>query len=358
MKITLVNCFTVMNEREISMAKLTIKDIAKLAGVSPTTVSLILNHKGDRFSDETIEKVLSIVEETNYYPDFFAQNLVNKNNKTIGVIIPTLGDLFFNGLFEGIEKVASDKGYSVILFHSDNSREKEERGLDFMLSRSVSGIILATPYVLDHERFTVIRRRCPILLMDRGITPRLEGQIAVDESGGMAEAMDKLSELGHRRIAYIREDHAYYNLQARFEAYCQGIKRNHLEGDPKLVITADLSVEGGYIAAKQLLDSGCDFTALCCANDYVAIGAYRAILQAGKKIPEDISVLGFDDINIAAYITPALSTVKQPIDELGMEAAHALIKKIEHPESPLENKTFGTHLKMRESIAKAPDKVK
>lgn len=338
------------------MGKLTIKDIAKLAGVSPTTVSLILNHKGERFSDETIKKVLQIVEETNYYPDFFAQNLVNKNNKTIGVIIPTLGDLFFDGLFEGIEKVASEQGYSVILFNSGNSKDKENRGLDFMLSRSVSGIILATPHVLNHERFALIRRRCPILLMDRGITPRLEGQIAVDESGGMAEAMDKLNELGHRRIAYIKENQSYYNLQARFEGYLKGIRRHHLEKDDSLIIAADLSVEGGYKAAKKLLEQGSSFTALCCANDYMAVGAYRALLQAGKKIPDDISVLGFDDIDIAAYITPALSTVKQPIDELGMEAAAALIRKIEHPDTSLENKTLGTHLKMRESIAKAMQK--
>lgn len=340
------------------MGKLTIKDIARLAGVSPTTVSLILNHKGERFSDETIKKVLKIVEETNYYPDFFAQNLVSKNNKTIGVIIPTLGDLFFDGLFEGIEKVASERGYSVILFNSGNSKEKEDRGLDFMLSRSVSGIILATPHILDHERFALIRKRCPILLMDRGITPRLEGQIAVDELGGMAEAMDKLSALGHRRIAYIRENQSYYNLQSRFDGYRQGIQRHHLDDDPSLIITADLSVEGGYEATKKLLEAGQEFTALCCANDYIAVGAYRALLQAGKKIPDDISVLGFDDIDIAAYITPALSTVKQTIDELGMEAASALIKKIEHPETALENKTFSTHLKMRESIAKVMKEVK
>lgn len=335
------------------MTKLTIKDIAKMTGVSTTTVSLILNHKGDRFSRETIDKVLQVIKETNYYPDFFAQNLISKNNKTIGVIIPTLGDLFFDGLVEGIEDIASAKGYSVILFNSDNSKEKEERGLEFMLSRSVSGIILATPHVLDNERFSLIRERCPILLMDRGITPRLEGQIAVDEYGGMAEAMDKLHELGHERIAYLRENHTYYNLQSRFEGYQKGIERHHLCKDPELVVDTDLSVEGGYHAAKKLLQSGTKFTALCCANDYVAIGAYRALLQAGKRIPEDVSVLGFDDINIAAYITPALSTVKQPIDELGMEAARAIIDKVENPEHALENKTFSTHLKIRESIAKA-----
>lgn len=335
------------------MAKLTIKDIAKLAGVSTTTVSLILNHKGDRFSQETIDKVLAVVKENNYYPDFFAQNLVSKNNKTIGVIIPTLGDLFFDGLFEGIEEIASAKGYSVILFNSGNSKEKEERGLEFMLSRSVSGIILATPNVLDDDRFALIRRRCPILLLDRGVTPRLEGQIAVDEYGGMAEAMDKLVELGHQRIAYLRENHTYYNLQSRYEGYQRGLERHHLPNDPDLVVETELSVEGGYMGTKKLLQSGVEFTALCCANDYVAIGAYRALLQAGKKIPEDVSVVGFDDINIAAYITPALSTVKQPIDELGMEATKALINKIENPSHSLENKTFSTHLKMRESITKA-----
>lgn len=330
-------------------SKVTIKDIAKLADVSPTTVSLILNGKGDRFSEETIRSVKAIAKENHYVPDFYAKQLTIKDAKTIGVILPDLTDFFFGELLKGIEKVAYQEGYSVLLMHSEHSKEKEHQDLNIMLSRSVSGIILATPYEMDSDLFEQIKQLCPIILMDHHQNPRNEGIIYVDEKNGMRHAVEYLYEKGHRKIAFIKEDKSYYQLNDRAEGYFSKMKELNLF-NPKLVIETDLSVEGGYFGACRLLDQSEDFTAVICANDHLAIGAYRAFSLAGKKIPEDFSVIGFDNIDIAPYLSPALTTVKQPIHELGEIAARRLIEKMNHPEEAIKNSKLNTTLCIRESV--------
>lgn len=331
--------------------KLTIKDIAKMAQVSPTTVSLILNGKGQRFSDETIETVRKIVKEHHYTPDFYAKNLTMKKSKTIGVIVPDLTDYFFAELLKGIEKKATQAGYSVLLFHSDHSKEKEKQGLQLMISRSVSGMILATPYLLDDEIFTQIKHNMPIILVDGTKKQRKEGNIYVDEYSGMKEAVYYLHEQGHERIAFLKEDKEYYQLEHRTKAYQDAMTELGLY-DETLMMETSLSVEGGYEGMKKLLASSLQFTAVLCTNDHLAIGAYRAIFQAGLAIPHDISIVGFDDIDISAYLSPALTTVSQPIHQLGEQAAQCLINKIQQPEDAIANQKLKTKLVIRESVTK------
>lgn len=329
--------------------KLKIKDLAELAGVSPTTVSLILNGKGARFSEGTQEKVRYLAKKYHYYPDFYAQNLTTKLNKTIGVILPDLTDFFFEEMLKGIEAVATAAGYSVLLYHSQHSEAKEWEGVELMLSRSVAGLILATPHHLSPERFSQIKALCPVVLMDNQSNERQEGKIYVDERRGMQMAVDYLYQCGHRHIAYIKENKNYYQLFDRFQGYREAMQAHHIL-DEDLIIETDLSVEGGYAGCQKLLSDDKKFTAAICTNDYMAIGVYRSLFKAGKRIPEDVSIVGFDNIDMAAYITPALTTIHQPIDALGRMAAKALLDKIQQPEAPIANKILEPHLCKRESV--------
>lgn len=332
--------------------KLTIKDIAKMAGVSTTTVSLILNNKGDRFSDETVARVLEVVKENKYQPNFFARNMITKKTQTIGVIVPDIKDFFFNQLFEGIENFFTNQGYSVILYRTSHFKEREEKAIEFMLSRSVSGIILATPYLIPEERYKELQKLCPVILLDRGRLKRNDGKFYVDEYQGVCELFEYLYKEGHRKIALIKENQDYYQLTERTNAYYDELRKYHLPIDESLVITTKLSVEGGYEAMKQLLKSKAKFTAVICANDYLAIGAYRAIQKAGYKIPDDISITGFDNIDLSLYITPSLTTVEQPIFEMGSEIAKYLYEKIENDKIKIGNHIFKSKLVIRESVKK------
>lgn len=329
--------------------RVTIKDIARLANVSTTTVSLILNDKGDRFSKETIEKVMRIAKENHYYPDFYARNLITKGNKTIGVILPDLTDFFFGQLFEGIEETFVKAGYSVMLYHSNHDKEREREGIKMMLERSVTGIIFATPYALTSEELSDITNRCPIVLMDRGCTPRDEGKIFVDEKSGMIHAVQYLYEQGYRKLALIRENESYYQLSERTEGFYEGLKQCGLEVNENRIVTNALSAEGGYEATKQLIERNVEFDALMCVNDYMAFGAMRALQKAGYRIPEDIALVGYDDIEMASYMMPSLTTVQQPIYQLGIEAAEALISKVNDPQKAIRNRTLETTLIVRES---------
>lgn len=336
-------------EWDMKKEKLTIKDIAKMAQVSPTTVSLILNDKGQRFSSETIDKVQKIVKEYHYTPDFYAKNLTMKEAKTIGVIVPDLTDYFFAEMLKGIEETATQYGYSVLLFNSDHSEEKERAGIEIMISRSVSGLILATPYLIDDAIFTQIKHNMPVVLVDETKKQRKEGNIYVDEYSGMKEAVYYLYQQGHRRIAYLKEDHSYYQLEHRTRAYIDAMTELRLF-QPELIQETALSVEGGYQGMLALLDQTQPFTAVLCTNDNLAVGAYRAIHKRGLTIPADISIMGFDDIDIASYLTPALTTIRQPIDQLGCQATHALINKINSPDQALINQRLQTTLVERESV--------
>ena len=331
--------------------KITLKEIARLASVSPTTASLILNGKGQRMSQETIDRVNKVVEQYHYVPDFYAQRMTTKEAKMIGVILPDLTDFFFAKLLQGIERAAAKEGYSILLMHSHHSKEKEEEALQTMISRSVDGIILATPYLVDGELFNQVKKICPIILIDNRNNPRKEAIIYVDEQKGMADMVHYLYECGHRHIAFLKEDQCYYQLNYRFQGFKETMEQLGIFNE-QLIVETPLSVAGGYIGTKKLLQKKTPFTAVICANDHLAIGAYRSLFEEGKQIPEDISIVGFDNIDIAAYLTPALTTVNQPIEALGTSAINHLIEKIQHPESPIANEELKTTLCIRDSVIK------
>ncbi|WP_207942236.1 LacI family transcriptional regulator [Enterococcus sp. DIV2402] len=331
--------------------KLTIRQIAEMAGVSVTTVSQILNNKGSRFSDATRKKVLDIVNEHQYKPDFFASNLITRHSKTIGMIVPDVTDFFFSKIVEGAESYMNPLGYMLILCNSHHSLEKEQQLLKQLAHRAVDGILLATPNQLPEEVGVQhsFYNKMPMILIDRGINQREAGRLIVKEYEGAYQAVNYLISQGHRNIGLLKEKTGYYQLEERYNGYRHALKDAEIMFKRQWVVDGELTVAGGYLAAKELLRSK-DITAIFCGNDAMAIGCYQAIYEQGKKVPDDISVVGFDGLKLSAYTTPPLTTVMQPTFEIGFTAAKFLVDAIEFPERRIPNKIFDTKLIIRESV--------
>lgn len=334
--------------------KITIKEIAKLAGVSTTTVSHILNNKGKRFSPETQRKVLEIVEEYDYKPNFFAQNMVTKHSKTIGMIVPDVTDFFFSKVIEGVETYLKQKGYMILLCNSNHSEEKEKLYIDQLLRRSVDGIILASPNSLEVEKLIELKKQKVVqyVLIDRGLNEREEGNILVKEYEGSYEATKYLIDLGHRNIGMVTNKTGYYKMTDRYLAYKKCLEDHGIPFRSDWVVNGAVTIKGGYLAAKELLSRTSELTAIFCGNDQMAMGTYRAIDESGRSVPEDISVIGYDGLEIAEYMVPALTTVLQPSFEIGYTAAEFLVASIDEPTMKVPNQTYETILLKRNSVVK------
>lgn len=332
--------------------KMTIKDVARLAGVSITTVSQILNKKGDRFSPETRQKVLAVVKELDYKADYFAQNMVSKQTKTIGMVVPDITDLFFSKVIEGVEKHLNELGFMIILCNSNHSSEKENLYIEELLHRSVEGIILASPNPIHLPKLKNEdgSNKIPHILIDRGINKRDEGQLITNEFQGAYEAVEHLVNLGHREIGMLSNETSFYEITDRFYGYKKCLEDYQIPFQEEWIVSKNLTIKGGYEGAQQLLEQ--NITALFCGNDQMAIGAYRAINEAGKQIPKDISVIGYDGLEITDYLVPSLTTVAQPIFEIGYFAAKFLVDHINNPKEKVPNKYFDTQLVLKNSTKK------
>ena len=325
--------------------KTTIKDIAQITGVSITTVSQILNNKGQRFSEDTRQRVLKAVKDHDYNPDYFAQNLIKRESKTIGMIVPDVTDLFFSKVIEGVEAYLTKKDYMILLCNSNHSHEMEKSYIKQLLNRSVAGIILASPNSLEIETSL---QSSPYLLIDRGLNTRAEGNLLVKEYEGSYESVQYLVNNGHKSIGMLTNELGYYEMSERYEAYRQCLTDNQISFQSEWIEDGPVTIEGGYEAAKRLLKRT-KVTALCCGNDQMAIGAYRAAYELGLTIPDDLSVIGFDDLEISSYLNPPLTTVAQPAFEIGYTAATYLFQSIKNPGVKIPNKTFETEFIVRGS---------
>lgn len=321
--------------------KLTIKEIAMLAGVSVTTVSQILNNKGSRFSEQTRNKVLAVVAKHQYKPDYFASNVINRHSKTIGMIVPDVTDFFFSKMIEGVETYLNSLGYMILLCNSKHDPEQATQYLAELLHRSVDGIIFATPNILSDNHILKDKReqRIPVILVDRGINPRNSGRLIVKEYEGAYQAVSFLIAQGHRHIGMLRETAGYYQLTERVTAYQHALKDHGIPFRQEYLSQGKLNLSGGYAAAKEVLRNKA-ITAIFCGNDEMAVGAYQAIHEVGKRIPDDISVIGFDGLEISEYLVPSLTTVYQPSFDIGYYAAEFLVNAIAHPQEKVPNKVF------------------
>ncbi|HEX6365553.1 MAG TPA: LacI family DNA-binding transcriptional regulator [Agromyces sp.] len=320
------------------MAKrVTIDDVARLAGVHKATVSRALNtHTQDQVNAETAERVRRAADELGYVPNFVARGLRMSHSMTVGVIIPDVANPIFPPIVRGIEQYLQPRGYTALLANTDGDQSVEEAAFQSLLRRRVDGFILATGR-LDEQ--PVIARAyedgVPIVMANREAGSAPYPVVTADNERGIEAALRHLDGFGHRRITHLAGPVDFSTTRRRAEAFTTGVaSMPRMTGS---IVQADaLTTDAGARAMDELLaGSGPRPTAIIAANDLVALGAMRSLRSHGIRCPEDISVIGYNDMPFAADFAPALTTVRVPLREIGIEAARLLLDGIEagHQES-------------------------
>lgn len=311
---------------------ITMKEIAELAGVSKTTVSKVINNKDHNISKATKDKILNIVKEKNYVPNKLAQGLVTKRTNNIGLIIPDIGNPFFTDISKGVEHYARGKGYNVVFANSDENFENEVQSMEMLIENRVDGIILAPSSNTSNEDKTYENIKVPLVLVDKNIEAlNKKGLIKVDNKNGVHEATKHLIDLGHKKILYISGPLKNEIATQRLEGYISALEENDITINKENIIEGQYKREWAYDFIKA--NKNLDFTAICCANDLIAIGIIQGLLENNIKVPDQISVIGFDDIQTCKLISPSLTTIRQPAFEMGKKASEILINYLENKDN-------------------------
>ena len=302
--------------------------IAKRARVSTATVSRTLNQNG-AVRPETAKRVWRAAEELNYFPNSHARALVSGRSRLLGLIVSDITNPFFPELVRQFESLALERQYDLILTSTDYQTERMTVCLRRMLERKVDGVALMTSERDAGLIEELSRRGVPLVFMDVGqVGPRMS-HVAMDYANGIRQAVDHVVQLGHRRIAFISGPLELHSARIRRDAFVERLLHRSIALDKKLVREGTHTAEGGQHAMEALLRMSRRPTAVVCSNDWTAIGALHAIDAAGLRVPEDVSVVGFDDTPIASYTRPPLTTVRMSAAEIGETACKALFNLID-----------------------------
>ena len=305
----------------------TIKDVAKLAGVSISTVSYALN-ASEKVSETTREKVISAAKELNYVPNNFAKGLKRTSNNLIAVVVHEMFGPFYDNLIKGIQDTASLVGYDLVVFIENGVGRNTS--VSFLKQDIVKGVIIMTSHIKDEDIRDIASCGMPTVILDRKFNAENVSNVLIDNEKGAYLAMKHLLDLGHRRIAFISGPESSYDNLLRLKGYKKALKENNIDFDKSLIINADFTENTGYISVKRFVETAPVLpTAFFSSNDEMAIGALKAFSEKKLSVPQDISLVGFDDIKELKYISPELTTVHRPMYELGSYSAHLLVNVIE-----------------------------
>lgn len=330
------------------MTKMRIKDVARAAGVSTATVSHVIN-KTRFVSDETRDKVTRAIESCNYYPNAHARSLASGRSNTLGLLISDISNPFFPELVKSIETVAFERGHEVILANTDYDHARTSNNVQRFIERKVAGVALMTSELDQGLIDQLARCHVPVVFLDIGSAGVCMSNIVVDYEVGIGEAITHLHWLGHRRIAYIGGPAHLRSAARRLEAFRDSMAYHLPTASAPAIYEGDFRLEGGRRAAREILSAGDLPTAVVVANDMMALGAMQEFHERKLRIPEDISIVGFDDIAFAALCNPPLTTVCLPRVELGRIAVEALMAIIEHPDGQGVEINVPTYLVLRDS---------
>jgi LacI family transcriptional regulator len=329
----------------------TIKDVAARAGISYTTVSHVVN--GTRpVSDQVRRKVEAAIAELGYVPSGVARSLRARATGTLGLLVPNASNPYFAELARGIEDHAERNGYSVILCNSDDDIDKQLRYLRVLLERRIDGLIVAT--VASDAAFAqaLANLQVPLVLVDRSLEGVNADQLRVDHEQGAYLATRHLLELGHRRIVCIGGPASTQVAQLRAAGYQRALDEAGVAA--QAVVDCPFTSPAGHAAAQMLLAAEPRPTAIFAGNDMIALGVLRAAAERGLQVPQQLSVVGFDDIEVSRYLHPALTTVGQCIGALGEQVAARLLERIRTPDLAVTQRLIEPILLLRESSA-APE---
>ncbi len=309
--------------------KPTIKDVARKANVSVATVSRVLNHQSG-YSEETKQKVLQAIKEMGYQPNAIARGLINKRTQTIGVLFPKLSSMFSSQLLHGIEYTAHERDHSVVVCNTDKNGKRTVKYLQVLREKQVDGIIF-TSEVLTEEYFRVLTAmKIPVVLLSTRSEKYPFPHVKVDDKQAAYDATRYLIQRGHRKIAMISGDQTDPIAgKPRIEGYKEALAAYGIPFQENLLAFGSFGFHSGVMAMEKFLQSKVEFTAVFAASDEMAVGAMSAAFRHGIKVPDQLSVIGYDNLRLAEMTTPPLTTVAQPLFEMGKQAAEMLLQMIE-----------------------------
>lgn len=311
--------------------RVTVEDIARMANVSKATVSRVLNHSEKGVGQATRERVQKVIDDLGYSPNLLARGISTSKTRTIGVIIPDITNPFFSSIVQKIEIHASEQGYTALICSSDNSEEKEDHCISVLITKHVDGVILASVMPDQTRRhFRFQKYQIPCVVIDRKI-PQTEfsGGVYVDNEYAFFMATEFLLRNHHDRIAFLSGPTVVSTSKERMEGYFYALHANSIPKDPELVSVGEHTIEFGYSAIKDLHRKGISFSAVLASSDVIAIGAVKALKELKIRIPEEVEIIGFDNIEFSSLLEPALTTMEQPVEELARESVNMLMRLIQ-----------------------------
>lgn len=338
-------------EGEMQMS-ITLKEVASACGVSITTVSLVLNNRPNRISKDVKARILETVERLNYKPNPIAVSMITKKTNILGLILPDISNLYFSELAKVIEQNAYQSGYNIIYGNTSDSIEHTFEYFDFFYNRGVDGIIIVYSNLFDEEAKTKLKKLIhdadiPVIILDRLLIENDTTTIMVDHRKGGYLATKHLLELGHTRIGCISGPINAVSSNERLLGHKDALKEVHVLFDEHLIYHGDFQAQSGIDALNYLYAQ--DITAIFSFNDMMAIGLYRECKKKNIMIPDDLSVIGYDDIFLADLLDPPLTTVYQPIDELGKATVEKMLATISKKDNKNHSVILNPALKIRES---------
>ena len=326
----------------------TMKDIARLAQVSTSTVSHVIN--GSRFvSDEIREKVMRIVAELNYTPSAVARSLKVRETKTIGLLVTATNNPFFAEVMAGVEQYCQQHQYNLIIATTGGDAKRLQQNLQTLMHKQVDGLLL----MCGDSRFQAdieLAISLPLVVMDWWFTELNADKILENSALGGYLATKALIDAGHRKIGIITGNLKKSVAQNRLQGYKNALSEAKIALNPHWIVESHFDFEGGVLGIQSLLTQSSCPTAVFCCSDTIAVGAYQAIQQQGLRIPQDLSIMGYDDIELASYLSPPLSTICQPKSELGKLAVETLLQRIKNPNENYRTLVLEPTCVLRESI--------
>jgi LacI family transcriptional regulator len=332
-----------------------IKDIAREAGVSTATVSHVINNT-KYVTDETRERVEQAIKKFDYHPNAHAQMLALGRSKIIGLLVSDISNPFFPEIIKSVEATVIEKGYDLILLNTNYDTQRAVEDVHRLIQMKVAGIVLMIAEFDESLIEVAKRKKTSFVFHDLGAVGEKMSNIILDYAVGIEEAVQHLVSLGHKNIAHISGLHEIHSGRVREEAFLDAMKKHFPRSKPPKIYEGDFRFEGGRSAAHRILQETDLPTAVVVANDLMALGAIQEFKSAGLHVPQDISVVGFDDIAFAALADPPLTTVCSPRVEIGRRAVEALMLTIDHPHQQGVEVRIPTYLIKRDSTAPPPKK--
>jgi LacI family transcriptional regulator len=330
----------------------TIREVSRRARVSNSTVSRVLNGTVP-VSEGIRQRVLAAVEELGYRPNTFARGLVTNRSGGLGVAVNDVASPYFGTLLRGVEAEAEAAGMHLLVSSGHAEAGKELAALEFLADRRSDALVAHVEALSDEALLEFMQRDTPLIVVGRRLVQREDRCVYLDNEAGGAMAARHLLEHGHTRIAHISGPLSFPDSRARLRGYRCALEAAGIPYDENLVTEGDFLEEGGYLAMQELLDRKIPMTAVFAANDQMAAGVFKALREAGLSIPDDISVVGYDDVLLARYLYPSLTTIRQPLEEMGRAATRAALALLTRTETEVNNR-FEPQLVSRESVRK-PD---